>query len=113
MMGQRAGPSRPLRATREVGKVTDRLTPRAPLNTGRGYRHDTPHRMVTANSTILGEDADGMTLGYDPGPCTIGGPEVDDGTEPYCNHDPVAVIDGVCECGEQVAPVYSWTEPCP
>lgn len=22
--------------------------------------------------------------------------------EPYCNHDAVAVVDGVCECGESV-----------
>lgn len=56
-----------------------------------GYRHDTPHRTVTANSTILGEDADGMALAYDPlcaecervgfctwdqGPCSIDGPDV-------------------------------------
>jgi len=23
--------------------------------------------------------------------------------EPWCNHDPVAVVNGVCECGERVA----------
>jgi hypothetical protein len=25
--------------------------------------------------------------------------------EPYCNHDAIAVTNGMCECGEQVGPI--------
>lgn len=35
---------------------------------------------------------------------TIGGRGTIVGIEPWCNHDAVAVIDGVCECGVVVAP---------
>lgn len=27
--------------------------------------------------------------------------EYEETEEPWCNHDPVAVIDGVCECGDE------------
>lgn len=81
------------------------------------YRHDTPHRTVTANSTVLGEDADGMTIAYDPacaecnrvgfctwdqGPCTIDGPDVPRVTEAEER-----------EALDVAEVVYSWTEPCP
>jgi hypothetical protein len=44
----------------------DGFSRRSPLNTQRGYRHDTPHRLIPANETILGDQAGGRTIGYDP-----------------------------------------------
>lgn len=35
-------------------------------------------------------------------------------TEPWCAHDPAAVVNGICECGlpvgERTAPVLDWEE---
>lgn len=96
------------------------------------YRHDTPHRTVTANSTVLGEDAEGFTIAYDPlcaecnrigfctwdqGPCTINGPVLQGPEDAF--HEPAdGLQDDVArvtdaEEREALDVLYSYTEPCP